>query len=54
MKKRVECRLEEDLVDRIDRTAGLLNMTRTDFITQACLAQLGHIRTNRKSLKADY
>ncbi|MCJ7768630.1 ribbon-helix-helix protein, CopG family [Candidatus Bathyarchaeota archaeon] len=51
-KKRVEVRLEEDLVCRIDRVAGLLGKTRTDIIKFACLESLESIRTSRKSLKA--
>ena len=52
MKKRVEVRLEEELVNSVDRVAGLLHVTRTDFIRSACLDSLDSIRTNRKSLKA--
>jgi metal-responsive CopG/Arc/MetJ family transcriptional regulator len=52
MKKRVEVRLEEELVNSIDRVAGLLHISRTDFIRSACTESLVSIRTNRKSLKA--
>ena len=51
MRKRVEVKLEEELVERIDHVAGLLDITRTDFIRSACLDSLDSIRTNRKSLK---
>lgn len=39
-KKRVECKLEEELVDRIDRVAKLLKTNRTDIIRSACIAYL--------------
>jgi metal-responsive CopG/Arc/MetJ family transcriptional regulator len=32
----VECKLEEELVDRIDRVAELLKTNRTDIIRSAC------------------
>jgi hypothetical protein len=34
-KKRVECKLEEELVDRIARVAGLLKTNKTDIIRSA-------------------
>jgi metal-responsive CopG/Arc/MetJ family transcriptional regulator len=40
MKKRVECRLDEEIVDRIDRIAHLLKTNRTDIIRIACIAYL--------------
>jgi metal-responsive CopG/Arc/MetJ family transcriptional regulator len=39
-KKRVECKLEEELIDRIDRVAELLSTSRTDIIRGACIAFL--------------
>jgi metal-responsive CopG/Arc/MetJ family transcriptional regulator len=39
-KKRVECKLEEELVDRIDWVAELLKTNRTDIIRSACIAYL--------------
>jgi len=47
-KKRVECKLEEELVDRIDRIATLLKTDRTEIIRTACLAYLKSMRTNRE------
>lgn len=43
VKKRVECKLEEELVDRIDRVAELLKTNRTDIIRSACIAYLKSI-----------
>jgi len=40
MKKRVECKLEEKLVDRLDQIAALLKTNRTDIIRTACLSYL--------------
>ena len=39
-KKRVECKLEKELVDRIDRVAELLKTNRTDIIRSACIVYL--------------
>jgi metal-responsive CopG/Arc/MetJ family transcriptional regulator len=39
-KKRVECKLEEEMVERIDRVAELLKTNRTDIIKSACIAFL--------------
>jgi metal-responsive CopG/Arc/MetJ family transcriptional regulator len=39
-KKRVECKLEEDLVNRLDQTAALLKVNRTEIIRTACLTYL--------------
>lgn len=34
--KRIECKLDKDLVDRLDRAASLLDVTRTELIKTAC------------------
>jgi metal-responsive CopG/Arc/MetJ family transcriptional regulator len=47
-KKRVECKLEEELVNRIDRVAGLLKSSRTDIIRSACIAYLKNNKTKAK------
>lgn len=39
-KKRLECKLEEELIDRIDRVAELLKTNRTDIIRSVCIAYL--------------
>jgi metal-responsive CopG/Arc/MetJ family transcriptional regulator len=39
-KKRVECTLDEEIVDRIDRIAHLLKTNRTEIIRSACIAYL--------------
>ena len=38
MKKRVEIKLEEELVDRLDGAAELLKTSRTDITRSACIA----------------
>ena len=43
-KKRVECKLEDELVDRIDKVAELLKTNRTDIIRSACIAYLKNIK----------
>jgi len=48
VKKRVECKLEEELVDRLDTVAELLKTDRTDIIRTACLTYLTAMRTNRE------
>lgn len=53
MKRRVEVRFEEDLLDSVDRAATFLKVSRTEFIKHACRAYLPSVRQNRKSLKAD-
>jgi uncharacterized protein (DUF1778 family) len=53
MKRRVHCRFEEDLLDRVDRAAALLGLNRTEFIKLSCKSYLRTVRTNRESLKAD-
>jgi metal-responsive CopG/Arc/MetJ family transcriptional regulator len=40
MKKRVHCRFEEDLLDRVDRAAALLGLNRTELIKLSCNAYL--------------
>jgi metal-responsive CopG/Arc/MetJ family transcriptional regulator len=52
MKRRVEVRFEEGLLESVDRAATLLNMTRTEFVKHACKTYLLSIRQNRKYLKA--
>jgi metal-responsive CopG/Arc/MetJ family transcriptional regulator len=47
-KKRVECKLEEELVDRIDRLAELLKTNRTDIIGSVCIAYLKNIEIGAK------
>lgn len=39
----MECKLEEELVDRIDRLAELLKTSRTDIIRSACDTYLKNI-----------
>jgi len=46
-KKRVECKLEEELVDRIDRVAEFLKTNRTDIVRSACMAYLKNIEMAR-------
>jgi len=46
--KRVECKLEKELVDRIDRIAELLKTNRTDIIRNACIAYLKNIEIGAK------
>jgi hypothetical protein len=46
-KKRVECKLEEGPVDRLDRVAGLLKTNRTGFIRGACIAYLKSLEKTR-------
>lgn len=52
MKRRVELRFEEDLLDSVDEAATLLNLSRTEFVKLACKAYLSSVRQNRKYLKA--
>jgi metal-responsive CopG/Arc/MetJ family transcriptional regulator len=40
VKKRVEIKLEEELVDRLDGAAELLKTDRTDITRSACIAFL--------------
>jgi metal-responsive CopG/Arc/MetJ family transcriptional regulator len=47
-KKRVECKLEEELVDRIDRVAELLKTNRTDIVRSACIAYLKNTEIGAK------
>jgi uncharacterized protein (DUF1778 family) len=47
-KKRVECKLEEEQVDCIDRVAGLLKANRTDIIRSACTAYLRNTEIGAK------
>ncbi|MGA9388098.1 MAG: hypothetical protein WBV70_04650 [Candidatus Bathyarchaeia archaeon] len=47
-KKRVERKLEEDLVNRLDQTAALLKTNGTEIIRTACLTYLKSMRTNRE------
>ena len=47
MKRRVELRFEQDLLDRVDEAAELLGISRTALIKQACKAYLPSIRQNR-------
>jgi metal-responsive CopG/Arc/MetJ family transcriptional regulator len=47
-KKRVECKLEKELVDRIDRVAELLKANRTDIVRSACIAYLKNIEIGAK------
>ena len=44
----MECKLEEDLVDRIDRVAGLLKTNRTDIVRSACIAYLKNTEIGAK------
>ena len=43
-KKRVECKLEKELVNRIDRATELLKTNRTDIVRSACIAYMKNIR----------
>jgi metal-responsive CopG/Arc/MetJ family transcriptional regulator len=52
-KKRVECKLEEEVVDRIDRVAELLKTNRTDIIKSACIAYLKNIEIGAKKMAGD-
>ena len=52
-KKRVECKLEEELVDRIDRVAELLRTNRTDVIRSACIAYLKNIEIGARKIVGD-
>jgi metal-responsive CopG/Arc/MetJ family transcriptional regulator len=45
--KRVECKFDKELVDRIDRVAALLKTNRTDIIRGACIAYLKDVETGR-------
>jgi metal-responsive CopG/Arc/MetJ family transcriptional regulator len=47
-KKRVECKLEEELVARIDWVAGLLKTNRTDIVRSACTTYLKNIEIGAK------
>jgi metal-responsive CopG/Arc/MetJ family transcriptional regulator len=47
-KKRVECKLEEELVARIDWVAGLLKTNRTDIVRSACIAYLKNTKIGAK------
>ena len=48
----MECKLEEELVDRIDRLAELLKTNRTDIIRNACIAYLKNLGIgSRRSIK---
>jgi metal-responsive CopG/Arc/MetJ family transcriptional regulator len=47
-KKRVECKLEEELVARIDWAAGLLKTNRTDIVRSACIAYLKNTEIGAK------
>lgn len=47
-KKRVGCELEEELVERIDRIAKLLNTNRADIIKGACVLYLTSIEIDAK------
>jgi metal-responsive CopG/Arc/MetJ family transcriptional regulator len=49
----VECKLEEELVARIDRVAELLKTNRTDIIKSACIAYMKNIEIgSRKSTRS--
>ena len=48
LEKRVECRLDVELVDRIDWVAGLLKTNRTDIVRSACTAYLKNIEIGAK------
>jgi hypothetical protein len=44
----VECRLEEELADRIDRVAELLKTNMTDIIKSACIVYLKNVGIGAK------
>jgi metal-responsive CopG/Arc/MetJ family transcriptional regulator len=44
----VECRLEQELVDRINRVAELLKTNRTDIVRSACIAFLKNTEKGAK------
>jgi metal-responsive CopG/Arc/MetJ family transcriptional regulator len=44
----VECKLDEELVDRVDRITELLMTNRTDIIRSACIVYLKNNETKAK------
>jgi metal-responsive CopG/Arc/MetJ family transcriptional regulator len=46
----VECKLEEELVARIDWVAELLKTSRTDIVRSACIAYLKNIEIGAKKV----
>lgn len=50
-KKRVECKLEEELVDRIDKLVELLKTNRTNVVRGTCISCLKNVETGAEKTR---